>query len=261
MQLVLQRGTAPLASHTVTQALVSAVQRSPLGDYPFDHVFMEEVFPQETYRALLAAVPDRRYFRELHHRDAVRADGTSTRLRMYLYPELLRRLPPKERRAWMPIGRALCSKQVENAFKGKFQTALEQRFGKALQQISLYPVPVLLRDQPGYRIGIHCDVPTKGITVQFFLPGDSSQRHLGTIFHEGDSGEASERQLQMPFLPDSAYAFPVSQTSWHSASRTTERDGERTSMMLTYYVTEELPLWLNNRLRRIGLFFGVHPKG
>ena len=63
-------------------------------------------------------------------------------------------------------------------------------------------------------------------------------------------------------MPATGYAFPVTQTkSWHSAARTTEADGERVSMMVTYYVDEDLRWRLNNRLRRAGLRVSIRPRG
>ena len=98
---------------------------------------MEDVLDRQSYDALLAAMPDRRFYHDLKHRDAVRKDGTSTRLRMYLYPELLARLPAEQKRMWMPIARALCSRQLELAFKRKFRRALEERFGKPAEKIGV----------------------------------------------------------------------------------------------------------------------------
>ena len=123
----------------------------------------------------------------------------------------------------------------------------------------MYPIPILLRDQPGYRIGIHSDVKKKAITVQFYLPSDSSQRHVGTIFHESDTGPGAERITQMPFMPSSGYAFPVSLTkSWHSAATTTSKDGERVSMMVTYYVADTFGRRLYWMARRALLLLGIH---
>jgi hypothetical protein len=247
---------------SVEEDLIAAVTRSPLRHHPFDHVYLEEVFAPDTYSDMLAEMPDDAFFHQLVHRDALRRDGTSTRLRMYLYPELLRRLPEPQRRTWMPVAQALCSSEVQRAFKAKFKAALEDRFCKPVERIRLYPIPILLRDQPGYRIGIHADVPTKAITVQFYLPRDSSQRRIGTIFHEGRDGDGAARTTQMQFMPATGYAFPVTaQKSWHSAARTEERDRERISMMVTYYVTEKPLLWAKLRLRRAALRFGIHPKG
>jgi hypothetical protein len=239
--------------------MVAAVERSKLRTKPFDHVYMEGVFDPPTYEALLGAMPERRFYHDLRHRDAVRPDGTSTRLRMYLYPELLGRLPEEQHRVWLPIAAALCSNELELAFKRKFRRALEERFNKPVEKLGLHPVPILLRDQPGYRIGIHCDVKKKAITVQFYLPADESQRHIGTIFHESNTGQGAERTTQMPFLPSSGYAFPVSLTkSWHSAAATTPDDGERVSMMVTYYVADSLSPRLYWMARRALLSLGIH---
>ena len=246
---------------SVEQQLVSAVERAELRHEPFDHIYMEDVLDPGAYNSLLAAMPDRRFYHDLKHHDAVRQDGTSTRLRMYLYPELITRLPEGQRRAWMPIARTLCSKELELAFKRKFRRSLEQRFGKPAEKIGVYPIPILLRDQPGYRIGIHSDVKKKAITVQFYLPVDDSQRHIGTIFHESNSGEDAEKTTQMPFMPSSGYAFPVSLTkSWHSAAATTPQDGERVSMMVTYYVADSFARRLYWKARRALLALGIHSK-
>lgn len=254
-------GATELTAATIGASLESAVDRSALRADPFDHIYMEQVLDPRTYDALIAALPDRRFFHELVHRDAMRVDGSSTRLRMYLYPELLWRLPAHQRRAWMPVAQTLCSKGLQEAFKHKFRATLEERFGKPAERIGLYPVPVLLRDQPGYRIGIHADAKSKAITVQYYLPRDASQRDLGTIFHEGESGDAAGRTTQLPFMPASGYAFPVSLTqSWHSAAETSEADGERVSMMVTYYVADDASKRLHLVTTRAGLMFGLHPR-
>lgn len=250
-----------ISDEKLERQFIAAVERSELKADPFDHIYMEDVLEPERYETLLAAMPDHRFYHFLRHSDAVKKDGTSTRLRMYLYPELLDAFPEGQRDAWLPIAKALCSPALELAFKRKFRRALEERFRKPAEEIGMYPVPILLRDQPGYRIGIHSDVSSKAITVQFYLPRDRLQKHLGTIFHEGKKGEAAERTTQMPFVPSSGYAFPVSRTrSWHSAATVSEEDGERVTMMVTYYVAERPFTWLKFRLRRALLRIGIHPR-
>src|SRR5262249_2337513 len=138
--------------------------------------------------------------------------------------------------------------------KRKFRAALERRFGRGIERLSFYPVPMLLRDLSGYRIGIHGDSLGKAITVQFYLPRDDSQAHLGTILHEGRDGEAARRTKTLGFRPASAYAFPVVyHESWHSVATTSAADGERNSLMLTYYVQEGVFGRLLQRLKRAWL--------
>jgi hypothetical protein len=108
-----------------------------------------------------------------------------------------------------------------------------------------------------YRIGIHGDGRRKAITVQLYLPRDESQAHLGTVFHEGRSGEAAERTKRLAFRPATGYAFPVIRhESWHSVPQTSHADGERNSLMLTYYVHDSVSGWLAQRLQRILVFLG-----
>jgi hypothetical protein len=115
---------------------------------------MEQVLDARHYESLLAAMPDRRFYHELSHQDAIRPDGSSIRLRMYLYPELLSRLPPRQREIWTPIAPP-CVPAARGCPETEVRAALEDRFRKPIDRIAIYPVPILLRDQPGYRIGIH----------------------------------------------------------------------------------------------------------
>src|SRR5438045_3738368 len=106
------RRVLSLQPHALERGLIASIERSPLRKEPFDHIYMEDVIQHADYKALLAAMPDRRFYHELSHLDAMRADGTSTRLRMYLYPELLRKLPTDQKRVWLPVARALCSSRL-----------------------------------------------------------------------------------------------------------------------------------------------------
>lgn len=240
-------------------SLAQVVDRAPLRDTPFDYIRMENIFPADFYREMLEKLPGREKFHELFHHDALRADGSSTRLRMYLYPENLWRLPRAQRQIWRKISTILMSQELENAFKRKFRTALEDRFQQEAERIPLYPVPILVRDLPGYRIGIHSDALSKAITVQFYLPSDTSQAHLGTIFHTTRAKDGTDELLAMQFMPASGYAFAVRRKeSWHSAPLTTEADGERRSIMLTYYVDKGQVA--KRRVQRVGIFFGKYPK-
>jgi hypothetical protein len=250
------RSEPPLA-----ERLAQVVAQTPLRSTPCDHIYMENVFSADFYRQLLANFPPLGNFHPLYHHDAVRPDGTSTRQRLYLYPESLWRLPPVQRVIWRQVATALCSDALQTAFKRKFQAGLEDRFQRPVDQVRFYPVPILVRGLPGYRIGIHADTLTKAVTVQFYLPSDASQVHLGTVFHTTKKNDGTDQPVAMQFLPSSGYAFAVrKKESWHSVPQTTEADGERRSIMLTYYVDEEPRSRRTRRLQRLGIFFGRYPK-
>ena len=232
--------------------LVARIDARPPEAHPFLHLYMEDVFPAEYYRRLLDLLPEQRRYRELTHRDAMQADGHSARRKLYLYPELVMLLPAPQRAVWGELSRILRSRALQEVFKRKFRVALERRFGRPIEQLSFYPVPMLLRDLRGYRIGIHGDSLSKAITVQLYLPRDERQAHLGTILHEGRDGEAARRTKKLAFRPASGYAFPVVyHESWHSVAQTSDGDGERNSLMLTYYVQDGVSGWLLQRLKRL----------
>src|SRR5262249_45917111 len=110
--------------------IAARVDAGALSTWPFDHVYLEDVFPPSRYRQLLDALPEIGRYREFRHRDAMQADGTSARRKFYLYPEHLLFLPAAQRAVWRDVSRALRSQALQTAFKRKFQTALERRFGR-----------------------------------------------------------------------------------------------------------------------------------
>jgi hypothetical protein len=242
--------------------LARSVANAPLQTQPFEYIYMENVFTPQFYREMQAQMPDKRVFHELQHKDALRPDGTSTRLRLWLWPELLGRLPAKQRAVWSEVTHALLSRDLQEVFLQKFAQSLEKRFKRPAHTLSFFPVPILLCDLPGYQIRIHSDVTSKAITVQFYLPADASRKHLGTVFHDGREGEAYLRTRTLPYVPASGYAFPVMPTaSWHSVPQTSAADGDRYSLMVTYYVQDTAGGWIKRRYQRLRCFFGVGPKG
>src|SRR3954463_14646315 len=96
------RATRASASVQGAPALVLTlpvvVERAPLRDTPFDHVRLENVFEADLYGEMLEQFPGDAAFHPLHHADALRSDGTSTRQRLYLYPENLWHLPQRQGR-------------------------------------------------------------------------------------------------------------------------------------------------------------------
>ena len=237
--------------------LLSRVESSAVDSRPFDHVYMEDLFAPAYYRRSLDLLPATHRYRELRHRQAIQADGHSARRKFYLFPEHIMLLPAKQRAFWLDMSRVLRSRALQEAFKSKFRLALERRFGRSIDTLSFYPVPMLLRDLGGYRIGIHGDGRRKAVTVQFYLPPDDRQAHLGTLLHEGRSGEAAQRTKALAFRPATGYAFPVMRhQSWHSVAQTTDADGERNSLMLTYYVQHGTLDWGAQRLRRMLVVIG-----
>ena len=94
--------------------------------------------------------------------------------------------------------------------------------------------------------------PFRQMTIQLYLPRDASIEHVGTVFHRRAQDGSYERVRQMPFLPNSGYAFAVGTDTYHSADVLGPEVVTRDSIILTYYVDDTPWQIAQNRGRRVG---------
>lgn len=219
-------------SERIAQHLARVVESTTVDLEPFSHQVLQQPWPSEIYAELVAALPSSDYYRPLHHSDARLPDGSSARLQFPLIPANIARLPFAQRTLWNAVARALQSSPVIEAYRNRFAPDLERVRGVSASRIRLRPYTTLFRDVGGYRISIHPDSPRKAITTQFYLPGDDSQRHLGTRFHSRDETGQFTLARTMVFAPNSGYAFAVTPHSHHSVATLQPGDRPRDSLMV-----------------------------
>jgi hypothetical protein len=237
-------------------SIVHSIDAARAAAIPFYHLEFDRVFPEHVYTAMLAAMPLTSDYRRMSGRRKidVRDDGTPTRVKIDLFPEYIRSLPPHKRPVWDLVGRALCSPEVQAAFVRRLAPELQRRFGDGFADMALYPVPILTRDVPGYSILPHTDTHWKGITVQLYLPRDDSHVNIGTIFHGRRPDGTLTRDAQMRFARNTGYAFAVNDRSWHSADPVGPEVDTRDSILLTYFIDAGMMRFMRNRGKRIGNF-------
>src|SRR4051794_20209075 len=192
------------AIQRLTQFVAASFDSARASDAPFFHLEFDRVFPDDVYAAMLIGMPVASDYRPMSGRAKGNdlADGTHTRVKIDLFPEYIRKLPPEKRALWDVVGAALCSNELKAALVRRLAPGLGRRFGAAFANVALYPIPILTRDIPGYRIYPHPDTHWKGITVQFYLPRDDSVTHVGTIFHERLPDGSMPKHTQMKFAPN-----------------------------------------------------------
>jgi hypothetical protein len=254
--LELKPGNRRLAVERLSDFIATSVDAATSSDAPFTHLVFDRVFPDDIYALMLANMPEALDYRPMHGRSKGHdlTDGTHTRVKIDLFAEYIRHLPPQKREVWDVVGRALCSRPVKDAFVRRLAPALKRRFGAGYAKVGMYPIPILTRDIPGYLITPHTDTRWKGITVQLYLPHDRSNTNIGTIFHEKLADGTLPKRKQMSFAPNSGYAFAVGTDTWHSADPVGTEVRTRDSILLTYFVDQGALRFLRNRGKRFGNF-------
>lgn len=248
MRLHLGGGGAAIAMNT--RHIASLLAATPASPDPFCHLQLEGFFPPRLYGQILDALPPLDVCHELRHRDAVGADNRSTRLQFGFAPHEWHKLQPEARHFWLTILAPLASPEITEAVRQALRGGMERRFGEKWGVVKLRPVPWLIRDQTGYRIGIHPDHLGKVITLQIYLPADDSQVERGTIFYRqihplkhpvepgkpvhAEDQDKFEVAKRMEFLPNTGYAFVVQPDSWHGVDTVQPGGKSRDSLMIHY---------------------------
>ena len=241
------------AVERLSDFVAKSVDAARTVEKPYFHLEFDRVFPEDVYAQILKLMPEAASYRPMHGRSKV-DEGAPTRVKIDLFPEYIRSLSPEKRALWEEIGRALCSEPVKQAFVRRLAPGLSRRFGADFAEVGMYPIPILTRDIPGYRIPPHTDTHWKGVTVQLYLPKDDANVDLGTIFHEKLPDGSMPKRAQMRFAPNTGYAFAVGDDTWHSADTVHDRVKTRDSILLTYFVDQGLFRKLRNRAKRLGNF-------
>jgi hypothetical protein len=248
----------------LTEFVADSVKDAHEDSAPFYHLRFDRVFPVDFYGEMVRTMPDENDYRPMSGKSKTgssRPDGKPTRTKIDLFPEYIRHLPPEKFAVWDVVGRVLRSEEVKAALIQKLAPGLKRRFGENFAGVGMYPVPILTRDIPGYRVFKHTDSLWKGITVQLYLPSDNSNENIGTIFHEELPDGSKPKRTQMPFAPNTGYAFAVWNDTWHSAKPVGPEVKTRDSILLTYFVDRGIWRNLRNRGRRVGNFLRNELRG
>jgi hypothetical protein len=257
--------TMEAVEEAVRTHLVKTLGEVRVESDPFSHAYIESAFPPDLYPAILDALPDtalytpdnpRKYgkpaaMRRQRSRASSLVEGllhvSSSRYTLPLNASGLARLPDNLRVMWAGVAAALTSQELKAQIFDRFATDLSKRLRTdraGLERVEAHPRPTLIRDLSGYWIAPHPDTRAKIVTVQLYLARDRSQRDLGTALYRRhlfnprnllSLKNMFEKVRQMPFLPNSGYAFPVGRHSWHGREEIPDAGGERNSILLFYY--------------------------
>jgi len=147
------------------QFVVDSVRQAPADDAPFHHLQFDRIFPDDFYAQMLEAMPVGEDYRAMSGKSKVgssRPDGKPTRAKIDLFPEYVRHLPPKNAQSGIEPVASCVPKSCNLLSLNGLAPGLKGRFGENFAKVNMYPVPILTRDIPGYRIFKHTTVFGKG---------------------------------------------------------------------------------------------------
>ena len=251
-----QTAKSPRASRSVEQKilnhLIHTIEDTDAAEEPYCHYYLENAFPPDVYEDILDHLPEPEAYRPLNLKEWSRADGQSTRDRLFLSEEGIADLPKETREFWHSIASALTSESLKRVIFAKLAKDIALRFDLTMSEVpdmKAYPRAVLMRDTEGYRIKPHPDGTNRIVTMLYYLPRDASQRDLGTSVYirQPWTKRMFEKKFKevarFPFMPNSSCAFVVNRlpdkTSWHGRELISADAGVRNLILCQYRVDDD----------------------
>lgn len=227
--------------------ILKSLDQAEVDDQPFPYFFARNLLPADIYARMMDSLPETSHYTPLTKYDQA---ATSTRHRMGLETSNLAQLDAQSADLWYGVRDALGDPSVKRKVFRLLQNGISFRFGiphSEVEEAPGFPLPELYRETTGYSIKPHPDTRRKVVTMQMSLARDESQSDLGTTFYRLSANpihllsepRGFARAGQMPFSPNSAYAFVVLNTitrrSWHGREQLREGCGTRNSLLNLYY--------------------------
>jgi hypothetical protein len=232
---------------SVESALVYNVANAVIRGFPYPHIYVPNIFPEDFYSELQRNIPDPAAMLPIEQVRNVR--GYKERFVLELSPNHLDTLPAEKKQFWTDFSSWLLSGRFRELALAKFAPFVQQRF-KNTQGVQFYDESLLVEDITKYALGPHSDATRKVITMLFYLPKDESQSHLGTsIYMPKDPRFTCEggphygfdkfnRLVTMPFKPNTLFAFVKTNNSFHGVEPVLDPDTKRWLLLYDVYARQ-----------------------
>jgi len=227
-------------SSSVDLAVVYRIANAPVRPFPFPHLYVRDVFPDDVYAQLRAQLPAPGTMAPIEQARGVR--GYPDRFVMLLGRALPGALSAPQRDFWDAFARSILSGRIARAVLEKFEPYVEERL-RALPDFEILDEAMLVHDRTNYALGPHTDSPAKVASLLFYLPADGRMTQYGTSIYVPRDPQftcpggphydfaAFELVATMPFEPNSLFAFPKTSSCFHGVEPIRE-EGVARDMLL-----------------------------
>lgn len=199
---------------------------APVYEFPYPHIYVENVFPDDFYREIRNNLLPRETHKTLTSLKRVSDAYPDTRVVLPLTPDEVGKLEQPYRDFWQKMALMLLDGVFTQLVLQKFAQYLQPRFPDPAA-VSFRHEALLVQDYTTYSLGPHTDSTAKVMSFLFYLPADDSLSHLGTsVYIPKEPGftcpggphyefEDFHRMITMPYKPNTLFAFLKTDMSFH----------------------------------------------
>jgi hypothetical protein len=238
-----------IVSRIVTH-MIERVAQARLEAWPFEHFYVERIFPDDIYKDVVASLPGRSSYDAFNVKRWKNKQGESTRNFLRLSDGGFDRIEGTIRPFWTSVTEALEAEPFRGAVYEKLKGDIAIKLGCDEQTVCKqqhFPNVMLIRDFEDYRIKPHPDGAGRVVTMQFYLPGEGVSEELGTSLYTKLPlshrlvGRKFKEVKRFPFRPNSAYAFAVNdcpqRQSYHGRELITTKQAVRDTIIISWNST------------------------
>ena len=196
---------------------------SVVRNWPFPHLYYENVFPDDFYSRLVKSLPEFPVYDPISKVRAVKKRGGGVAFPdrfVITIDDNMKSLGPD----W-DIARVIIRSQATHVgLLSKFNDIIQQRL---TEQTNVEPDAILIRDRTNYVLGPHTDNPSRLAVLIIYLPETDENPHLGTSIYVPKDPKMTcigtshynhsdfDRVFTAPYKPNSAIAFVKTDNSFH----------------------------------------------
>ena len=203
---------------------------------PFPHYYLEDVFPDDYYRALLSYLPGSYIYQNLFEVSDLKLDHFRHRDQRDLNGGWTEVLPDELKKFWNDFNEWFLGPELARAVLDSFAETLSARFGERESWPAVSVESQLIRHRAGYFLGPHSDLHTKLVVLLLYLAPDESAGYLGTsLYRPKNPGfscpnsthypfEAFVKVKTAPYKANTLLGFVRSDVSFHGVEPLSEKD-------------------------------------
>lgn len=237
-------------SSAVEEHVIYQIANAPMREYPYPHIYIENIFPDDFYSALRSNWPDASTLVSIGDTGRVGKGNYAERFILPFSRPAIAKLPQDRRVFWAEFGSWFLDNRLLIAMIDKFDRYVKQRFGKDVHRYAFGTDALVVRDHTNYKIGPHTDAPHRLLSMLFYCPDDGSQKHLGTSIYvpldpafrcKGGPNYTHTlftKVVTMEYKPNSMFAFFKTDTSFHGVDSIKDKDVMRDLLLYDIRVIE-----------------------